>query len=301
MINPVLRREIKTSMRSWKTSFAITIYLAILLLAVGIFIYSTQLDINSMGFSVDDSIGFYALIAMLQLAFIIFISPALTASSISGERERQTLELMLITKMSTLSIVIGKLLSSIGIVLIMIFTSLPIFALVLNYGGISLFNLLTIFSFFIVVACTMGSVGIFFSTVFKKTSIATVMSYIFICIICGLNFILYIVFWQLTRYTDSGTIPNIFDIIFGLGTNPIIGFISIIEKQLGADYLGFLFNTRIYYSGMSTPTTNTIYNLQPWIGIINIAINIFISIIFLLLSARNIKLTKKLVIKKIRR
>lgn len=289
MINPVLRREIKTSMRSWKTSFAITIYLLILLLAVGIFIYSTQLNINSMGFSVRYSIEFYAFIAGLQLAFIIFISPALTASSISGERERQTLELMLITKMSTLSIVIGKLLSSIGIVLIMILTSLPIFALVLNYGGISLVNLLTIFAFFIVVACTMGSVGIFFSTVFKKTSVATVMSYIFIGIICGLNILLYVIVWELNIYMDFNKAPNIFGIIFGLGTNPIIGFLSIIEKQLGSDYLYFLFEI------------SNNYNIQQWIGAINILINIFISIIFLLLSARNIKPTRKIRYKKNRR
>lgn len=292
MINPVLRREIKTSMRSWKTSFAITIYLLILLLAVGMFIYSTQLNINLMGFSVRYSIEFYAFIAGLQLAFIIFISPALTASSISGECERQTLELMLITKMSTLSIVIGKLLSSIGIILIMILTSLPIFALVLNYGGISLVNLLTIFVFFIVVACTMGSVGIFFSTVFKKTSVATVMSYIFIGIICGLNILLYIIVWQLNNYIDFNKAPYIFGIIFGLGTNPIIGFLSIIEKQLGSDYLYFLFEIGNNYN---------IQSLQSWIGTINILINIFISIIFLLLSARNIKPTKKINYKKNRR
>ena len=41
----------------------------------------------------------YTFVSSIEFIMLLFIMPALTASSISGERERQTLELMLTTTM----------------------------------------------------------------------------------------------------------------------------------------------------------------------------------------------------------
>ena len=54
----------------------------------------------------------YLFVAVLEFVMLVFIMPAITAGSISGERERQTLDLMLSTKMTPMQIVMGKLMAS---------------------------------------------------------------------------------------------------------------------------------------------------------------------------------------------
>lgn len=286
MINPVLRKEIKTSMRSWKIFLAIGLYLLLMFGAVFMFIYFTQLSITTYSFNFEDASVFYILMSLLQLGFIMFISPALTSGSISGEREKQTLDMMLLTKMNPISIIIGKLLSSLGIVIIMIITSFPVFSIVLNYCGISIINLLTIFGFFILISCSMGSIGIFFSTIFKKTSIATVASYIFIFVICILNLIAYVInksfpyyFGGSQNYQNS-LLSDLVDTLF-LATNPFIGFSKTITLQMG---MGDMF-------AMNS-------NIESFIGIINIVFNILVTLIFITLSAKNISLSKSKASKK---
>ena len=50
----------------------------------------------------------------LELGLICLLAPALTADLISGERERSTLDLLLVTPLSRLQIVVGKLVAALG-------------------------------------------------------------------------------------------------------------------------------------------------------------------------------------------
>lgn len=49
---------------------------------------------------------------MLQFGMLVLVAPAMTAGSISGERERQTLDLLLVTNTGPVKLVLGKLLES---------------------------------------------------------------------------------------------------------------------------------------------------------------------------------------------
>ena len=61
----------------------------------------------------------YTFVSSIEFIMLLFIMPALTASSISGERERQTLELMLTTTMEPRDMVLGKLASSLVTMLVL--------------------------------------------------------------------------------------------------------------------------------------------------------------------------------------
>ena len=54
----------------------------------------------------------YVFVAVIGFLMLVFLMPALTAGSISGERERQTLDIMMTTMVSRWDIVSGKLLAS---------------------------------------------------------------------------------------------------------------------------------------------------------------------------------------------
>lgn len=97
MINPILERELKTRMRSWKTAMLLFGYLALLglVVAFAFFAESNSYRYGAYGFDPTVVTGIYSAITLFQLGLLLFILPIFTATSISGERERQTLDLLL--------------------------------------------------------------------------------------------------------------------------------------------------------------------------------------------------------------
>ena len=98
MLNPIIRREIKTSLRSWKMFLAIALYTLVVSGAAIIFINAITSGVYSTMNLRELSI-LYAVLGFMQFGMTMILIPALTAGSISGERERQTLDILLVTKM----------------------------------------------------------------------------------------------------------------------------------------------------------------------------------------------------------
>ena len=65
------------------------------------------------------------------------VVPVRTASSISGEKERQTFDIMMTTNMTPFSIIIGKVMTAIVQSMLFVFASMPIMALSFIIGGMS--------------------------------------------------------------------------------------------------------------------------------------------------------------------
>ena len=79
----------------------------------------------------------YMFVAVLEFVMVVLLMPALTAGSISGERERRTLELMLTTKMTPADIIFGKLAASLSTMVLLIVSSFPVLAMMFIYGGVT--------------------------------------------------------------------------------------------------------------------------------------------------------------------
>lgn len=272
-INPVLQKELKIRMRGWRAAATIAVYLGFLTLtAYFITVVAGQDNYRSVIDS-EFSIGSYIGLAVMQFVLISFIAPALTAGAISGEREKQTLDLLLCTRMTPFSIIIGKLFASISQVILLIAASLPIFSIVFLFGGISIKELLQLLGFFIVISITLGSIGIFFSSYFKKTTAANVLSYGAIAFLYfGTIFITVIILIAARMTNYDGTFPLLY-------TNPVMGFSSLLWEQFGRGALGIFPGFGFAQSGINK-------YLKPWH--INMIFNIFLSIVLLLLSARRI-------------
>ena len=104
----------------------------------------------------------YAFVATLEFLLLMFIMPALTSGSISGERERQTLELLFTTRMTPKDIVMGKLFSALSQLMVLIVSSFPILLLTFVYGSMDLMDLAFLMVCFLVTAVFCGGIGIFF-------------------------------------------------------------------------------------------------------------------------------------------
>ena len=175
-INPVLNKEIKLRFRSFKNFLGILLYLAVCGAISLAFIY-IETQFTPDGFTAADSKNLFMLLSMGQLGLVVFITPGLTAGAISGEREKQTLNIMLTTQQSSTSIILSKLFSSILFLNLMLIASLPLYSIVFLYGGVSPEMVLITFGFQFLTMLTIGSLGILFSTIIRKTIVSTITTY----------------------------------------------------------------------------------------------------------------------------
>ncbi|MFZ5824351.1 MAG: ABC transporter permease [Bacillota bacterium] len=175
--NPVLMREARVRMRGWRAPALISLYVGLLgglaLLIFGAYVH----DQGPTGFAPELGAIIYTVLAVAQLGLLILAAPGLTAGAISGERERQTLDLLMVTHMTPFQVVIGKLLAAVGFALLLMFASLPIYGLLFLFGGFSLYRLALTALIYLVTVLLLGSVGLYFSAVFKRTQAAVVASY----------------------------------------------------------------------------------------------------------------------------
>lgn len=278
-INPVLQKELKIRMRGWRSAGMIGIYLVFMALTASFVMIMSRESYYRITFDPELALGSYTGLAIMQFVLISFISPALTTGTISGEREKQTLDLLLCTPMSPLSIVTGKLFASISQIILLIIASLPIFSIVFFYGGISIKELLELFGFFIIIAITYGSIGIFFSSYFKRTTAANVLAYGTIAFLCFGTIFLTIFYIGIVYNYDY---RNMFPLLY---INPIIGFSSMLWEQFGIGGVN-LFPGLIMGTSMTAAN-----NVSPWI--VNLIFNIVLSAMLLLLSARKINPLKE--------
>ncbi len=176
-INPVLRNESKLAVRSPKFTILLFIYIAILSAGVLVFynLYSETFYAN--GLDLQSSVMLYFGMAIGQAVLLMFIVPALTSTAICSEREKQTLDMLLSSKLTPFQIIIGKLSASSIKVIMLIICTMPIYAICGLIGGVRLSNIIQLILFFIVTTIFVGSIGVFISTYIKTSKVATALTY----------------------------------------------------------------------------------------------------------------------------
>lgn len=287
-MNPVLFKEIKVKMRSWKVVWLIVAYLSVLALVAMFLLFTIRRQMYYSNMDPSMSISVYTTLAIIQFMLIVFIAPSLTSGIISGERERQTLDLLLCTKMPSRSIIIGKLFSSISQVILLIVASFPIFSIIFLFGGISMLEVFKLFLFYIVVAITMGSIGIFFSTFLKKTTASNVLTY---------GFVLFLLFGTLfinVFYTSFLLKGTNYDKVFPLSyINPLTGFASLLSDQFGGYGMGGSIIPGVYIPlpRTSVQRTTGLNTIPLWQ--INLIVSMLLSAFLLFLSMIKINPVKK--------
>ena len=159
-------------------------------------------------FSASSEIGrqlFLGIIFLLTLITLI-LAPASTAGAISLEREKQTLDLLSTTPISSLAIVLGKLLSALSWILLLLLASIPVVALVFTFGGVGPDDVVKAYVVLLGTAFAYGSIGLFVSALVRRTQAATIINLVtVIALTAGTAFIF--IFW--TAMTgSSGFLPD---------------------------------------------------------------------------------------------
>lgn len=185
----------------------------------------------------------YAFVAALEFLLLMFIMPALTSGSISGERERQTLELLFTTKMSPADIVTGKLMSAFTQMMVLVVSSLPVILVTFVYGSVNFIDLGLMFCCYVTVAFMTGGLGILFSSMMRRSTFSNVWTYgVLLFLVVGsfmLNqFLLNMSAMEISNMVlPAGEIrptANSGAAVYLLLLNPAVTFVEILGNQVPA-------------------------------------------------------------------
>ncbi len=178
-INPIIVKELRSRMRGGRSSIILSVFLvglAALCYSV-ISVYQAQARMGNMLISAHLGKGLFAALLMAEVLLVTFLTPAVTAGAISGEREQLTYDLLVATPLRPGRILSGKLVATLSYILLMIFTAIPLGSLVLIFGGVSPRDLFEALLLLLVTAFSFGMIGLFCSTVVRRTITATIMAY----------------------------------------------------------------------------------------------------------------------------
>jgi ABC-type transport system involved in multi-copper enzyme maturation permease subunit len=219
-MNPIVKKDLKISVRSMRLSWGLFAYEAVLALAFMLALAVIQAASSSYydsGNIYSYLVYLFPVLAVAQVCIVALIVPIITASSISGEKERQTFDIMLTTCMSPFSIVFGKVISAVLQILLFVAAGTPIMSLAFVVGGMSWMNLFYFLLTIILLSVFSGSIGIFCSSVCRKSISAVILSFVFYSVFYGATFI-----------------PLILRLILG-------------KSKAGASMLFLLFNPSVFF------------------------------------------------------
>ena len=200
-LNPIVKKDLKVTVRSMRISWGLLAYEAALTVAFLLALLIIQEESRYMGSGNIYSylVYLFPVVAVAQVCIVALYVPIITASSISGEKERQTFDIMLTTCMSPFSIVFGKVISAVLRIMFFVAASTPIMALSFVVGGLSWSNLFYYLLAVILFSVFAGSIGILASAFCRKSVAAVLLSFVMYFVIFGMTFlpvIYYAVFGQ---------------------------------------------------------------------------------------------------------
>jgi ABC-2 type transport system permease protein len=150
--NPVVLKELRGRMRGARAFVVLTIYLALLgAFSSLVYVAVSESSTNASG--------------------------PFTSGAISGEREHQTYDLLRTTLLPSHSFVLGKLLSAMLYVLLLLLAAIPLQSIAFFFGGVAETEIALSFVILAATALLFSTIGIYFSARANRTLSASVMTY----------------------------------------------------------------------------------------------------------------------------
>jgi len=287
-INPVLKKELMVGSRSIKMPLfvmGVNLFLTVIV-TIALFIASA----NSESYDYNYVNSLFPILACVECGLLSLIVPVFTSNSISGERERQTLDIMLTTPMKPMQIVFGKLQNAVITTMMYMIATIPLLSISFLLGGMRWSSLIFFVIMMFYLGIYIGSVGVFCSSIVKKSVAATILT-----IVIGIAIMV-----------ATATVFGIWNgIIAYIGT---MRFGVNYDHRIGASLIVMMFNpySPFFDYLLRTLTTESIYTIwddagksslilqwiyQAWIPI-SMILNLAVAYGFLWLASKKLVITK---------
>jgi ABC-2 type transport system permease protein len=179
--NPLLVKELRGRMRGARAFVVLTIYLLLLSCFTSVIYYAYAASMSGPGSA--SSMAYlgkvvFSSVVIIEIFMVTFLTPAFTAGAISGEKERQTYELLRTTLLPARKVVFGKFSSALVYMLLLILAAVPLESLAFVLGGVEVEELVLALVILLVAAFFFAAMGLFFSSILRSTLAATILSYV---------------------------------------------------------------------------------------------------------------------------
>jgi ABC-2 type transport system permease protein len=242
--NSVVGKEFRLRMRGWRSIAVLTAYMAILGIIAIAFLMQQAGPTSSQSSQVG--LRLFQTMAIFQLFLILFVTPVSTAGAISGERQRQTWDLLLVTRLSSFGIVWGKLAAGLAFDLLLIVASLPLFSLVFLFGGVAPDDIVHTYIVFLATVVLLGVLSLCISALTRRLALAMVASNL-IALLLGVGLTLLTLYLQnwgsatVQQYGPHGPRGPFTPPLTPLAEiDPLVALASALPNENGRSYLGGL-------------------------------------------------------------
>lgn len=275
-LNPIVLKDVKVTARSMKVAWGLMAYEAILA-----FIFIIALSIISLASSYSyeniygEMVALFPVIAIAQICMVTLTIPIMTASSISGEKERQTFDIMMTTCLSPMAIVSGKVFSAVAEVMLYVLAGIPIMALAFVLGGLSWWTLFLFLVIIFIFSVLAGSIGVFCSSFSRKSIVSIILAFVSYALVEFLTILPMIMMLFITRGDEVG------DSVLFLLLNPIMLFEEFFMLAMTGESL---------FSGSNNDVgvlASLLMHGPMWAMISGILL-LLMAVLFMLLAARRI-------------
>ena len=293
--NPVIVKDFRTRMRGNRAFILLTAHLLILG-GLAILVYILLLSSMSPRGSLEERRIFgkaiFGLLVGMEMVMISFVAPALTSGAISTERERQTYDLLRVTLLSPRSLVMGKYLSGLVFIFLLLFTSLPLQSPAFLLGGLLPEEILIATLILAVTALAFCAVGLFTSSFFTRTLVFSVLSYAFaIFLVFGIPIILiiFLILFNTSIETLVEHLPRMWQAVL-LGAAWLLLSITPFGTIVASEVI-LLDQSSIFYATIPFPSNAEVVLPSPWL--VYTPIYLLFSGLLLWLSVRRVSKLEK--------
>lgn len=244
-MNPVARRELQERFRTIRSPLILSVWV----LAAGVVTFlafvvasnsaSSRIDsISAAGLgsvAAASSIGRFVLHSLLlgMIVAILFVVPGQAAVAVAGERERQTLQLLQVSQLSSWRIIFGKLWSALAYISLLLIATTPLMVIPVLLGGVTIGNVLAGLGMVAVTAVMVGAVSIWISARARSMQGAVLGAYVWtVAIVVGAMGLLVAEFFLLepedmgSERIVSGLERNEGRELYSTWVNPIVGMVD---------------------------------------------------------------------------
>lgn len=177
-INPVLKKEWKTGIRSIKLAaacFSVNLFLTV----IGLVIFSLifQEEISYGGIYYRHILTGYMLLEGLETIILFFTVPVFSAGIISVEQEEHTLLPLFLSGMGNFRILFGKFFYCISGIILLTISTFPVIAVMSLLGGISVGDFICFAAYILAMSVFLSSISLFYSVIANKTNSAYMLTY----------------------------------------------------------------------------------------------------------------------------
>ncbi|MCB9856763.1 MAG: ABC transporter permease subunit [Phycisphaerales bacterium] len=165
--NPILVRVVQSGGRRKRHLWIRLGYLSIMAIAVviGIALMQAPGSTGSLAEFAKQATKVFKSVSLIQLGMVCVLAPVFAAAAITQEKDSQTYNILLSTPLTNGQIVLGSLLSRLFFVVALLVASIPLFCIIMVYGGVTGDKIMFAIAIATATALLMGSIAISISVI----------------------------------------------------------------------------------------------------------------------------------------